>query len=47
MVNYLYVIRCMPGQPGTCELRSGQVPGMNTSTAHRWNITSNPERVSP
>lgn len=46
MVNYLYVIRCMLGQPGTCELRSGQVPGMNTSAAHRRIITSNPERVS-
>lgn len=46
MVNYLYVIRCMLGQPGTCGLRSGQVPRMNTRAAHRRNITSNPERVS-
>ena len=24
MVNYLYLIRCILGQPGTCELRSYQ-----------------------
>ena len=24
MVNYLYLIRCILGQPGTCELRSDQ-----------------------
>ncbi len=46
MVNYLYLIRCFPGQPGTCELRTGQVPSMTTRAAHRRNITSNPERIS-
>jgi hypothetical protein len=24
MVNYLYLIPCILGQPGTCELRSSQ-----------------------